>query len=256
MIICISPAKSLAFENAPVLEEVREPHFIEEAEYLSQKLKGYSARKVKKLMDISAALADLNYERFQRWQRPFHKEEARDAVHVFTGDVYQGLSVDELDDAARNYLEDHLIILSGMYGALRPYDSILPYRLEMGAPMKVTAAKTNLYKYWGNKISDYFKERIEAESDNTLINLASNEYFKAVQPKRLKARIITPEFKDFKNGEYKMLSFFAKKARGYMLRFIAENNVQDAEELKAFNTEGYIYNNDLSTEDKWVFTRG
>ena len=255
MIICISPAKSLDFENAPPLSEVVEPRFIDEAEYLSKKLKTYSSRKIKNLMDISPALAELNHERYQQWARPFTPQGAKAAVQVFTGDVYVGLNVKELDAKAQDYLQEHLIILSGLYGALRPNDAILPYRLEMGAAMKVTPAKPNLYKFWANKIHDYVQERIDEQPNDVLINLASNEYFKSVKAKNLKARIITPEFKDWKNGEYKMLSFFAKKARGYMLRYIAENNINEAEDLKGFNSEGYAYNDNLSTEDKWVFTR-
>ena len=255
MILTISPAKTLDFNSAKKAENIEYPVFIDEADYLVGKLKKYSPKKIKNLMSISDNLADLNFERFQNWDREFDADIAREAIHVFKGDVYQGLDIDTLEENEIQYLEDHLIILSGLYGALKPQDSMLPYRLEMGSSMKVTPSKNNLYKFWGNKITDYFNRRLEENNTDLLINLASNEYFKAINQKNLNARIIVPEFKDLKDGNYKMISFFAKKARGTMLRYIAQNNITEAEHIKSFNEDGYYYNNLLSTKDKWVFTR-
>ena len=255
MLLTISPAKTLDFDSAKKLDKIEYPAFIEEADYLVSKLKKYSPRKIKSLMNISDNLAELNFERFQNWNKEFNPELAREAIHVFKGDVYQGLDVDTLSAKDINYLEDHLIILSGLYGALKPHDSMLAYRLEMGSSMKVTPSKNNLYKFWGNKITEYFNTRLEEGNTDLLINLASNEYFKAINTKKLKANIIVPEFKDLKNGNYKMISFFAKKARGSMLRYIAQNNISEAEHIKSFDKDGYYYNNLLSTKDKWVFTR-
>lgn len=255
MIITISPAKTLDFESAKKPELVEYPAFIEEADYLVSKLKKYSPNRIKTLMSVSDNLAELNYERFQTWNKELDTDSAREAIHVFKGDVYQGIDVETLSKNDVLYLENHLIILSGLYGALKPQDSMLPYRLEMGSSMKVTESKNNLYKYWGNKITDYFNKRLEEDNSDILINLASNEYFKAINKKVIKARIIVPEFKDLKDGNYKMISFFAKKARGSMVRYIAQNNILEPEHIKSFDKDGYYFNNSLSTKDKWVFTR-
>lgn len=255
MLLTISPAKTLDFEKAPKPVNYTIPHFVEKADYLAKKLKGYSPRKLKKMMGISHDLAELNYERFQNWELPISPDNSKEALYVFKGDVYQGLEASSLDDSALTYLNKNLLILSGLYGVLRPYDLMLPYRLEMGSPFKVTPAKNNLYKFWGNQITDYFNQRLDDEDTDVLINLASNEYFKSVKTKNLKAQIITPEFKDEKDGNYKMISFFAKKARGLMVRFISENNLTNPEDLKAFNSDGYYFNNNLSNNIKWVFTR-
>lgn len=255
MLVTISPAKTLDFNVVNKRKELQLPYFIDEAEYLIGKLKKFNPRKIRSMMDISNNLAELNFERFQNWSKPFDPTLAKESIYVFKGDVYQSLDIDTLTQNSLSYLEDHLIILSGLYGALKPFDNMLAYRLEMGSSFKVTPTKSNLYKFWGSKITDYFNLRLEEENTDLLINLASNEYFKSIQAKKLKARIIVPEFKDLKNGSYKMISFFAKKARGKMLRFIAENNIQEAEHIKAFDSDGYNFNNLLSTENKWVFTR-
>jgi len=255
MLLTISPAKTLDFENAPELVDYTIPHFIDKADYLAQKLKKYTPRKLKKLMDVSQALAELNFEHYQKWDLPLTPQNSRQALHVFKGTVYQGLDAASLNDSSINYLNNNLLILSGLYGVLQPTDLMLPYRLEMGSPFKVTSVKNSLYKFWGNQITDYFNQRLEEENTDILVNLASNEYFKSIKTKNLKAQIITPEFKDEKNGDYKMISFFAKKARGMMLRFIAHHTITEPEELKAFNSEGYYFNNNLSNEKKWVFTR-
>jgi len=255
MLITISPAKTLDFSTNKKGDLIQYPVFTEEADHLIQKLKKLSPKKIASMMDLSDNLAELNYERFQNWEMPFDPSIAREALSVFKGDVYLGLEAETLSQKGKDYLEDHLIILSGLYGVLRPSDSILPYRLEMGRPFKVTPKKKNLYHYWDTKITDYFNQRSEEENSNLLINLASNEYFKSIQEKKLRAQVITPEFKDLKNGTYKTLSFFAKKARGSMLRYMAEYNINEAEEIKSFDRDGYYFNHSLSTEKKWVFTR-
>ena len=255
MLITISPAKTLDFKSAPEKDEISYPRLIDEAKYLVNKLKKFSPGKLKSLMDISDNLADLNYERYQHWNANFEPSIAKEAIFVFKGDVYQGLDVETLNKNARTYLHDNLLILSGLYGVLKPFDSMLAYRLEMGSSFKVTPTKNNLYKFWGDKITDQFNEQLEEQNTDVLINLASNEYFKALNKKRLKAQIIVPEFKDMKNGSYKMISFFAKKARGMMLRYIAENNINEPEHIKSFDSDGYYFNNSLSKENKWVFTR-
>ena len=255
MLITISPAKTLDFTNAKKGDSLHYPEFIEEADYLVQKLKKFSPKKIANMMDLSQNLAELNYERFQNWHYPFDPEHARQALSVFKGDVYIGLDADSLSKKGLDYLDAHLLILSGLYGVLRSTDSILPYRLEMGRPFAITPTKKNLYQFWNTKITDYFNQRMEEENNKVLINLASNEYFKSIQVKKLKAPVITPEFKDLKNGTYKTLSFFAKKARGSMLRYMAENNIQEAEHIKTFDREGYYFNNSLSTKEQWVFTR-
>ena len=255
MLLTISPAKTLDFEKAPKPNNYTIPHFAEKADYLVQKLKKYSPRNLKNLIEVSHALADLNYERYQNWGLPITPENSKEALYVFKGDVYQGLEASSLDVSAVDYLNKNLLILSGLYGVLRPSDLMLPYRLEMGSSFKVTPSKNNLYKFWGNDITDFFNQRLKEEDTDVLINLASNEYFKSVKTKNLKAQIITPQFKDEKDGVYKMISFFAKKARGMMVRFISENNLTNPEDLKAFNSDRYYFNNNLSNDKKWVFTR-
>jgi cytoplasmic iron level regulating protein YaaA (DUF328/UPF0246 family) len=255
MLLTISPAKTLDFENLSEPGNFTIPYFIDQADYLAGKLKKFSSAKLKKLMDLSPALAELNFERYQSWELPISIINGKQSLYVFKGDVYKGMDVASLNEQSIDYLNNNLIILSGLYGVLRPTDLMLPYRLEMGSPFKVTSVKNNLYKFWGNRITNYFNQRLAEENSNILINLASNEYFKSVKAKNINAKIITPEFKDQKDGNYKMISFFAKKARGLMVRFIAQNNITNPEELKAFDSDGYYFNNNLSNDKKWVFTR-
>jgi len=205
-------------------------------------------------MSISSKLADLNYTRFQLWHFPFEKTEGRQAIFAFNGEVYNGLDAYSLSEKEIEYAQDKLSILSGLYGILRPLDLILPYRLEMGTKIQLNKYN-NLYEFWGNKIAQELYMDIEKNNHKALINLASSEYFKSVQKKSIKVPIITPEFKDLKDGQYKMISIYAKKARGLMTRFIIQNELEDPNDLKAFNLEGYYFNNQLSTELKPVFTR-
>jgi len=252
MKIVISPAKSLDFETQIPTKEFTECIFLKESERLSKVLKKKSPRVLSKLMSISPALGELNWQRNQEWQLPFSLENARQAVYAFKGDVYIGLDAYSLKQDQIGQLQDKLRILSGQYGLLKPLDLMQPYRLEMGTKLKV-ASKENLYKFWGNKITDALNS--ELEKDEVFVNLASNEYFKVINSKLLKANVITPVFKDYKNGQLKMISFFAKKARGLMVRYIVDNNIENAEDLKGFNSEGYAFDSNLSSEKELVFTR-
>lgn len=252
MKIVISPAKSLDFETQIPTKEFTECIFLKESERLSRVLKKKSPRVLSKLMSISPALGELNWQRNQEWQLPFSLENARQAVYAFKGDVYIGLDAYSLKQDQIGQLQDKLRILSGQYGLLKPLDLMQPYRLEMGTKLKV-ASKENLYKFWGNKITDALNSEIE--KDEVFVNLASNEYFKVINSKLLKANVITPVFKDYKNGQLKMISFFAKKARGLMVRYIVDNNIENAEDLKGFNYEGYAFDSNLSSEKELVFTR-
>ena len=208
---------------------------------------------IQDLMGVSEKIAELNVARNQDWVRPFNLKNAKQAVFAFKGDVYTGLNAETLDGKGQDYLQNHLFILSGLYGVLRPLDLMQPYRLEMGTKL-INARGKNLYEFWGDSITDYLNKYIK-EGGAVLVNLASNEYFKSIKKRKLEARIVTPHFRDLKNGEYKMISFFAKKARGLMVRYAADHAVEDVQELKAFNYEGYIFNESLSTADDWVFTR-
>jgi len=254
MIIVISPAKSL-YEKAPVLiDKYSSADFLPEAEKIVLVLKKKQPAQLSKLMDISAKLADLNYQRFQEWALPFSPENAWQAVLMFNGDVYQGLKAETFSEEEFETAQQHLRILSGVYGLLKPLDLIQPYRLEMGTNISI-ARKKNLYEFWKTKITATLNQELAESGQKELINLASNEYFSAIDTKKIKARIITPAFKEYKDGQYQMVSFFAKKARGLMSRFIIQNQITDPEEMKAFDLDGYYFNNQLSKGDQWVFTR-
>ncbi|MDT0552385.1 peroxide stress protein YaaA [Urechidicola vernalis] len=252
MKIVISPAKSLSFEEKAPTSEFTQGVFLQQAERISKVLKKKSARVLSKLMKISPALGELNYERNQKWSLPFDLENAKQAVYAFKGDVYIGLDAETIDESKLPELQDKLRILSGQYGLLKPLDLMQPYRLEMGTKLKL-GRKDNLYQFWGDSISNSLNE--EMEEGELFVNLASNEYFKAVKPKVLKSKVITPVFKDYKNGQLKMIGFFAKKARGMMVRYIIDNNIETIDGLKGFDTEGYGFDANLSTETELVFTR-
>jgi len=252
MKIVISPAKSLDFETAVPTSEYTEGKFLNEAEKLSGILKKKTPKKLSALMHISDNLGELNWKRNQDWQLPFTIENAKQAVFAFKGEVYIGLDAYSLSVEQINQLQQKLRILSGQYGLLKPLDLMQPYRLEMGTKLKI-GRKENLYQFWGSKITDTLNS--ELEEDEVFVNLASNEYFKVIRPKLLKVPVITPVFKDYKNGKLKMISFFAKKARGLMVRYIIVNNIQTAEDLKGFNYEGYAFDSNLSNEKELIFTR-
>ncbi|WP_428740585.1 peroxide stress protein YaaA [Tenacibaculum sp.] len=252
MKIIISPAKSLDFDTKATTEIYTQPRFLEQSEKLNKKLKTLSRKKIGEVMKISDDLASLNYDRNQEWHPPFSLENAKQAVFAFTGEVYRGIDVNSLSEDKVPVLQDKLRILSGLYGLLKPLDLIQPYRLEMGTKLKVGRAD-NLYKFWGTTLAESLNE--ELADDELLINLASSEYFKALPKKALKVPMITPVFKDFKNGQYKTIMTFAKKARGLMVRYIVDHNIETIEELKGFDVEGYGFSQEMSTETELVFTR-
>jgi cytoplasmic iron level regulating protein YaaA (DUF328/UPF0246 family) len=252
MKILISPAKSLDFEKEIPISQSTECLFLAEAERLSNVLKKKSSKKLIDLMHISPNLAALNRQRNLDWHLPFSSENARQAIYAFTGEVYLGIDVHSIPLEKIGQLQDKLRIISGQYGLLKPLDLIQPYRLEMGTRLKV-GRKDNLYKFWDNKITNALND--ELKDQEPIINLASNEYFKAIKPSILKSNIITPIFKDFKNGQYKTIMTFAKRARGLMVRYIIDNNIETVDGLKQFNTRGYAFDTNLSTANDFVFTR-
>ena len=254
MLMLISPAKSLD-ETTPVPVDCRsQPALLEQSAELMNSLQTLVPEEIGKLMKISDKLAELNYQRFQEWQTPFPKEKAKQAAWLFKGDVYQGLDSYGLSEGGVKFLQTHLRILSGLYGVLKPCDAILPYRLEMGTKFPNAKGK-DIYAFWDDQITKQLNQSLQAMESRTVVNLASNEYFKAVQPKQLNARIITPIFKDWKGGKYKIISFYAKKARGLMVRYAADNRIEQAEDLKYFEVDGYGFSPELSSENDWVFTR-
>jgi uncharacterized protein len=255
MLIVISPAKTLNYTIQSPTQHYTLPAFRQEAAELVDVLRKYSPEKLQKLMHINSKLAGLNATRFMEWHLPFTTENAQRALLVFNGEVYNGLLASTLPEADLIYAQDHLRILSGLYGALRPLDLMQPYRLEMGTKLKVKR-KTDLYKFWGTKITEHLREVMESTGQQYLINLASNEYFKSIDTSKLPASVITPVFKDFSGGTYKFLTVYGKKARGMMARYIIQNRIENAEQLKLFDAEGYFFNEQLSKGNEWVFTRG
>ncbi|WP_444915154.1 peroxide stress protein YaaA [Microbulbifer sp. TRSA007] len=254
MLIVISPAKTLDYESDIPSLETTQPDFLKESAALIKELRELSPQQVSSLMKISDKLGVLNYDRFHTWKRPFTDNNARPALLAFKGDVYTGLEAETMGKRDFAYAQKHLRMLSGLYGLLRPLDLMQPYRLEMGTKFENAKGK-NLYEFWGDKITEALNAQLQGVKNRELVNLASNEYFKSVKTKQLDAQVITPHFKDLKNGQYKMISFFAKKARGMMSRWAIDQRIKKAEELKGFDVAGYGYNPGLSTEWEWVFTR-
>lgn len=252
MKIVISPAKSLNFEKPISITAYTEALFLKQASTIQKTLKKKKPKQLMQLMDISEKLADLNWQRNQDWTLPFTRENARQAVYTFDGDVYTGLDVYSIPTEKVVVLQDKLRILSGLYGLLKPLDLIQAYRLEMGTSIAI-GTKNNLYEFWKKTITDTLNK--ELSKDELFINLASNEYFSVVDVKKLKVPVITPEFKDYKDGKLKMISFFAKKARGMMVRYIIDTDAETIEDLKGFNYEGYAFDANLSKGNTLVFTR-
>jgi cytoplasmic iron level regulating protein YaaA (DUF328/UPF0246 family) len=255
MFIIISPAKTIDFETKIGYAKYTLPEHLGKSEHLVQQLRKMSPQELSGLMNISTKLAVLNYNRYKEWHLPFNDQNARQAIFVFKGEVFRGIDIERFSDEELEYTQNHLRILSGLHGTLRPLDLIQPYRLEMG--IKLTGKEyKNLYEFWSNEITYSVQAALDQQGDNLLINLASDEYFKSINTKQLNARIITPIFKEYKNGTYKFLSVYGKKARGMMTRFILQNKLRKADNLKLFEEEGYYYNENLSSEDQPVFTRG
>jgi len=253
MLMIISPAKTLDYDSPLATETYTQPDFLDDACELIDQLKALEPHQVSNLMSISDKLGQLNAERFRTWHTPFTPDNARQAILAFKGDVYTGLDAESFSEQDFAFAQKHLRILSGLYGLLKPLDLMQPYRLEMGTRFENQRGK-DLYAFWGSKITDALNKLL-AQDDQVLVNLASNEYFKSVQTKQLDGRLITPQFKDWKNGQYKMISFYAKKARGLMCRYAIQNQITQADDLKGFNLEGYYFSEDQSDKNNWVFLR-
>jgi len=254
MLTVISPAKTLVYESPVTTKLHSMPRFLEHSAQLINTLEALSVQEVAELMKLSDKLASLNVARYASWQEQFNPNDARQAVLAFKGDVYTGLAAETLSEEQLEYAQQHLRILSGLYGVLKPLDLMQPYRLEMGTKLNNAKGK-DLYQFWGTRLTESLNEELASDNSPVLVNLASNEYFKAIKPKLLNARVITPVFKDWKNGQYKIISFYAKKARGLMSRYIIEEKINAPEALKAFNYEGYQFSETLSEGDTLVFTR-
>jgi cytoplasmic iron level regulating protein YaaA (DUF328/UPF0246 family) len=252
MLIVLSPAKSLDFDTKPTTKLHTTPDFLDRSAQLIDRLRRFSPGQLSGLMDISDTLAHLNVGRYASWgQDP---SESRQAIMAFDGDVYTGFDARSLKRAQLAYAQDHVRILSGLYGVLRPFDLIHPHRLEMGTRLD-TAKGKDLYAFWGDTVTEALNEQIAANGSDVLVNLASEEYFKSVRPKLLSVPVITPVFEEWKNGKYKIISFFAKRARGMMARYAAEKGITDAAKLKRFKVDGYAFDKKASTETSWVFRR-
>lgn len=254
MLLVLSPAKTLDFET-PCDKEQTYPKFQKEALELIGVLKEKSPEDIQELMDLSENLAELNVDRYRKFAKSKNSKRAKQAVYAFQGDVYQGLEAEELSDEDILYAQDRLRILSGLYGILKPLDLIQPYRLEMGTRLAFDDY-TTLYNYWADKLSIELNKQSKKLKEKTLVNLASQEYFKAVDLKSLKMNVVDVEFLDNKNGTYKIISFWAKKARGLMAQYIIKNRIETIEGLQAFDTEGYLFDSESSTDNKLIFKRG
>lgn len=254
MLIVISPAKTLDYDSPLATKKRSQPAFLNEAEALVNELRELAPHDISKLMSVSDKLGTLNFDRYQQWSRPFSATNARQAVLAFKGDVYTGMAAENFSDEDFTYAQDHLRILSGLYGLLRPLDLMQPYRLEMGTRF-ANAGGNNLYAFWDEKITRALNKAIAKSGSKVLVNLASNEYFKAVVPAVLDAELVTPVFKEKKGDNYKVVSFLAKKARGVMSAWIIHNRVDEPADIKKFRKDGYRYNKAMSTPTEWVFTR-
>jgi cytoplasmic iron level regulating protein YaaA (DUF328/UPF0246 family) len=254
MLTVISPAKTLDFDTPTVTDAYTQPAHLTQSRKLVRRMRQLSGQELSELMSVSGNIADLNQQRFKKWKTPFRPENARQAIFAFKGDVYIGLDAYSMTAQNVNFAQDHLRILSGLYGVLRPLDLMQPYRLEMGTRIDTEAGK-NLYQFWDGRITKTLNQELRQSDSNTLINLASNEYFKAIKAKLLKAEVITPVFKDYHRGSYQVIGFFAKKARGLMARYLIDNEIDSPAELMNFDAEGYAYNAAMSNAHEWVFTR-
>lgn len=254
MLVLISPAKKLNFEDSAPFDTHTQPDFLDDSEDLVEEARTLTRADLSRLMKISESLADLNYRRFQSFSTPFDLGNAKQAALAFNGDTYTGLDAPSLSEEDFAFAQAHLRILSGLYGLLRPLDLMQPYRLEMGTKFQ-NRRGGDLYDFWGDSLTGAINETTSDHKDRTVINCASNEYFKAVKPKQLEGRLITPVFKEIKAGQAKVLGMFAKRARGMMARYIIQNRIETPDAIKDFSEGGYRYRPDLSTESDWVYTR-
>lgn len=254
MLALISPAKTLDYETALPSSNFTQPRLLDQSEQLIEVCRELSASQLASLMSVSEKIAQLNVARFQDWQTEFDLANARQAIFAFKGDVYTGLDAYALNDSQLDFAQQHLRMLSGLYGLLRPLDLMMPYRLEMGTKLQ-NPRGSNLYEFWGKRITDLIQQDLQHTNSQILLNLASDEYYKAVKESALDAQIIKPVFLDQKNGKYKVISFYAKKARDLMARFVIEQQIQQVEDLKAFNSEGYYFDAENSNAKELVFKR-
>ena len=254
MLTLISPAKTLDYETPTTTEAFTQPTQLTQSRKLIRRLRELGSDELARMMSISDNLAELNRKRFRQWKTPFKPENARQALFAFKGDVYLGLDAYSLDEAGLDFAQQHLRILSGLYGLLRPLDLMQPYRLEMGTRLS-TETGSNLYQFWDDRIITALNQELQQTDSSSLINLASNEYFKVIKPARLKAEVITPAFREWRKGEYRFISFSAKKARGLMSRYMIDQRIDQPEGLKDFDYEDYRFNPELSSAGDWVFTR-
>lgn len=254
MLFVLSPAKALDYDTPPHVSEHTLPQFIPQSQELIGVLQQQSPQEIAALMDLSDALAGLNVARYQAWTPRFTTANAKQAVLAFNGDVYEGLDAKSLSHDDLQWAQSHVCILSGLYGVLRPLDLMQPYRLEMGTRL-ATAKGRNLYQFWGSQLAEYLNRCASGDAAPVIVNLASEEYFKSVDSKALKPRVVTCVFEEFKGGKYKVISFLAKRARGLMARYAVLNRVSAVDELKAFDAEGYAFTPEVSTEDRLVFRR-
>ncbi|NWK76841.1 peroxide stress protein YaaA [Aquitalea sp. LB_tupeE] len=254
MLMVLSPAKTLDYTTPPHTKRYTEPGFLADSQQLITVLREKSPADIAKLMDISDALATLNVGRYHDWNPVFTPDNAKQAVLAFLGDVYEGLDAASLNETQLDYLQHHLRILSGLYGLLRPLDLMQPYRLEMGTRL-ANPRGANLYAFWGERITDALNTLLDGSDNPVLVNLASDEYFKSVKPAKLHGRLITPVFQDYKNGQYKIISFYAKQARGLMARWAALHQADIPEALQDFNLAGYQFDSSESDTQRWVFRR-
>lgn len=254
MLVVLSPAKTLDYESDYPGVRATRPRMLDDSARLIDRLRELSPAEIASLMKVSDRIAHLNAERFAAWSRPFNKDNARPAIFAFRGDVYTGLDADSFDGDELQSAQQHLRILSGLYGVLRPLDLMQPYRLEMGTKLE-NEDGADLYQFWGERITALLEHDLREQGADTLVNLASNEYFKAVRPEQLDARVVSPVFQDEKNGKYKVISFYAKKARGMMAAWIVRNQPASPEALEQFDEGGYRFDEKDSTPDKPVFKR-
>ena len=248
----ISPSKTLNFDNNINCDITSKCRLIDYTSELHKILISYSKNDLKNLMNVSDKIAELNYNRFKTWEDPSNSKTSKQAIYAFKGDVYNGLDAESIEEDKFDYLQNSLRIISGYYGLLRPFDQILPYRLEMGTKLE-NENGNNLYKFWGDKITDVLNE--DLDTNDIIVNLASDEYFKSINKDKIKSKIITPVFKEFKNGLYKVIAIYAKKARGLMSRFLIERKSTSIDDIKLFNIDGYSFDSSLSNDIQLVFTR-
>tara|TARA_Y100001935_G_scaffold255662_1_gene270821 strand:- start:1393 stop:2157 length:765 start_codon:yes stop_codon:yes gene_type:complete len=254
MLLIVSPAKKLDYEAPALTDKFTKPDYLNDSQKLINELKKYSALDLAELMNLSIKLAELNFDRYQSWKKQVDEKSGKQCIFAFQGDVYKGLDASSLSSRDLNFAQKHLRIISGLYGLLKPFDLMRPYRLEMGTNLKNERGK-NLYEFWGEKITEGINEQLKLQSGKFVINLASNEYFKSIKKPKILGKVITPVFKEKKNNQYKVIGIHAKKARGLMSRFIIKNHLRKVDDIKSFDLEGYSFQTNLSDEEKWIFTR-